>query len=151
MGNKPVSLLDQVLKAKDSPSADSLLSPDDDQPHTLPDGSVVYDSTIVAINRILALNPHLHKRPTGITSSPYVLYNGHTSVDILDKQTFLTLLKADWEPRTKFQTVFLVNKVMELVPVLSRDCIIISDSLVWDRTTATLHRISPEDTFRTVS
>lgn len=141
------SLLDQVLKAKDSPSADSLLSPTDDNPHTLSDGSVVYDSTIAAVNRILSLNPHLHKRPTGNVSNPYILYNGHTPINILDKQIFFTLLKADWEPQTRFQTVFLVNKVMELVPTFSRDCILITDSLLWDRTTGTLQKIEPGSTY----
>ena len=143
MGLKMPSLLDQVLEAKDSPSADSLLAPVDDQPHTLPDGSVVYDSTITAINRILCLNPRLHKRPTSIPSSPFQLYNGHTPVDLTDKKTFLSLLKADWEPQTRYQLIFLIDKVMELAPVFSRDCILVTDSLLWDRTTSALKEIKP--------
>lgn len=145
------SLLDQVLKNKDNPSADSLLSPVDDQPHHLPDGSTVYDSTIAAINRILALNPHLHKRPTGLQDHPYALYNSHTLIDLADKRTLLSLLKADWEPRTKFQLVFLEQKVMELVPTFSRDCIVISEGLLWDRDAGVLRKITKEDNIRTVS
>lgn len=145
------SLLDQVLENKDKPSADSLLSPKDDQPHTLPDGSVIYDSTIAAINRILSLNPHLHKRPTGIASRPYELYNGHTPVDLLDKHTFLSLLKADWTPQTRFQSAYLVDKVMELAPTLSRDCLVITDDLLWDRTTGTLRKVTKGDNIHTVS
>lgn len=145
------SLLDQVLKNKDNPAADSLLSPADDQPHTLPDGSIIYDSTIAAVNRILALNPHLHKRPTGLQSRPYALYNSHTPIDLTDKRTLLSLLKADWEPRTKFQLVFLEQKVMELAPTFSRDCIVISDDLIWDRQTGTLKPFTEEDNIRTVS
>lgn len=145
------SLLDQVLKAKDSPTADSLLSPQNDEPHTLSDGSTVYDSTIAAINRILSLNPHLHKRPTGISSRPYELYNGHAPIDLLDKHTFLSLLKADWEPRTRFQSAYLVDKVTELVPTLSRDCILVTDSLLWDRTTGILREIKKGDNIKTVS
>lgn len=137
------SLLDQVLESKDNPSADSLLSPTDDQPHQLPDGSVIYDSTIAAINRILELNPHLHKRPTGSPSRPYQLYNGHIPVDLADKRTFLSLLKADWEPRTHYQLVFLEQKVMELAPVFSLDCILVTDTLLWDRTTGVLREIPP--------
>lgn len=137
------SLLEQVLRNKDTPSADSLLSPNDDEPHTLSDGSVVYDSTIAAINRILALNPHLHKRPTGVASSPFVLFNGHTPVDLTDKRTFLSLLKADWAPKTRYQLVFLIDKVTELAPTFSRDCILVTDTLLWDRTTGELKTIEP--------
>lgn len=145
------NLLDQVLRNKDNPSADSLLSPTDDRPHTLSDGSTVYDSTIAAVNRILTLNPHLHKRPTGIQSQPFALYNSHTPVDLTDKRTLLSLLKADWEPRTKFQLVFLEQKVMELAPTFSRDCIVISDGLIWDRQTGTLRNFTEEDNIKTVS
>lgn len=147
------SLLDQVLTSKDNPSADSLLSPTDDRPHQLPDGSVIYDSTIAAINRILALNPHLHKRATGISSSPYQLYNGHSPVDLTDKRTLLSLLKADWTPRTKFQLVFLEQKVLELAPILSRDRIFIPPNLLWDRESGKLKVLSDEELkeLRTVS
>ena len=145
------SLLDQVLENKDKPSADSLLSPNDDRPHQLSDGSVIYDSTIAAINRILALNPHLHKRPTGLSSTPYQLYNSHTPVDLTDKRTFLSLIKADWTPRTPFQTVKCIEEVTEHVPIFSRDCIVISDHLLWDRTTGTLRPYTDEDKIYTVS
>lgn len=145
------SLLDQVLENKDNPSSDSLLSPKDDQPHTLSDGSVIYDSTIAAINRILSLNPHLHKRPSGTASSTYELYNGHTPVDLLDKRVFLSLLKADWTPRTPYQSVLVAEYVAKYVPVLSRDCLVISDHLLWDRTTGTLRTYTDDDQIRTVS
>lgn len=145
------SLLDKVLTNKDNPTADQLLSPTDDKPHTLKDGSVVYDSTIAAINRILVLNPHLHKRTTGLVNKPYQLYNGYAPVDLSDKKTFLSLLKADFEPRTPFQTAFLIDKVTELAPILSRDCIVISDGLLWDRETGKLRTYDENDNIRTVS
>lgn len=145
------SLLDQVLENKDNPSSDFLLNPKDDQPHTLSDGSVIYDSTIAAINRILLLNPHLHKRPSGTASSPYELYNGHTPVDLLDKRAFLSLLKADWTPRTPYQSVLVAEYVAKYVPILSRDCLVISDHLLWDRTTGTLRTYTDDDQTRTVS
>lgn len=144
------SLLDQVLASKENPSADALLSPQDDAPHTLSDGSVIYDSTIAAINRILSLNPHLHKRSTGVTSHPYELYNGHTPVDLLDKHTFLSLLKADWEPQTRYQSTLLVDKVMELAPTLSYDGFAITDTLFWDRANQTLVDVPP-NSIKTVS
>lgn len=145
------SLLDQVLENKDNPSADSLLFPKDDQPHALPDGSIIYDSTIAAINRILALNQHLHKRPTGISSSPYQLYNGHTPVDLTDKRTFLSLIHADWTPRTPHQLVLLMDYVEKYAPTFSRDCVVISNHLLWDRTTGELRSFADEDGIRTVS
>lgn len=145
------SLLDKVLSSKDNPAADSLLSPTDDRPHTLPDGSTVYDSTVAAINRILRLNPHLHKRSTSIASHPYSLYNGHTPIDLTDKRTLLSLLKADWEPKTHYQLVFLEQKILELVPILSRDCIVISEGLIWDREAGKLKTYKEEDNIRTVS
>lgn len=139
------SLLDQVLENKDNPSSDSLLSPKDDQPHALPDGPVIYDSTIAAINRILSLNPHLHKRPSGISSSSYELYNGHTPVNLLDKRVFLSLLKADWTPRTPYQSVLVAEYVVKYAPVLSYDAFFILPDLLWDRSTATLRRLSEEE------
>lgn len=145
------SLLDKVLSSKDNPAADSLLSPTDDRSHTLPDGSTIYDSTVAAINRILDLNPHLHKRSTGISSRPYALYNGAQPVDLADKRTFLSLLKADWTPRTKFQLVFLEQKVLELAPTLSRDCIVVSEGLIWDREAGKLKTYKEEDNIKTVS
>lgn len=137
------SLLDQVLDAKDSPAADLLLSPVDDKPHRLPDGSVIYDSTIAAINRILSLNPHLHKRPTGTHSHPYELYNGHTPISLLERKTFLSLLKSDWTPKSPYQSTLVENCVMELVPVFSRDCFLVTDSLLWDSTTGMLREVQP--------
>ena len=137
------SLLDQVLDAKDSPAADSLLNPTDDKAHKLDNGAVIYDSTIAAINRILALNPHLHKRPTGVRSRPYELYNGHTPVDVLDRRTFLSLLKSDWEPKSPYQSTLVENYVMELAPTFSRDGILVTDSLLWDRTEGVLKEIEP--------
>lgn len=145
------SLLDKVLSSKDNPTADSLLSPTDDRPHTSPDGSTVYDSTVAAINRILELNPHLHKRSTGIASRPYALYNGHRPISLTDKRTLLSLLKADWEPKTHYQLVFLEQKVMELAPLLSKDCVVVSDHLIWDSTTGTLRKFTDRDGIRTTS
>ena len=144
------SLLDQVLKNKDNPSADSLFSEENDSPHQLPDGGVVYDSTLAAIKRILSINPHLHKRETGIASEPYRLYNGHTPVDLSDKKTFLLLLRADWTPVNPWQVAFLCEKVLELAPVLSRDCVIISDGLIWDRVEGKLKNFEEGDNIKSV-
>lgn len=145
------NLLDRVLKNKDNPTADQLLSPADDKPHTLKDGSVVYDSTMAAIERILSINPHLHKRATGVAAEPYRLYNGHIPVDLTDKQTFFTLLRADWAPTTPWQTAFLVEQVMRRAPLLSKDCIVISEGLIWDRESGKLRNFSKIDNIRTVS
>lgn len=139
------SLLDKVLSNKENPSADSVLFPTDDQPHQLSDGSTIYDSTIAAINRILDMNPHLHKRPTGLFSQPYQLYNGHTPIDLTDKRTLLSLLKADWEPRTHYQLVFLEQKVLELAPVFSRNCVFIPPNLLWDRESGKLKVLSDDE------
>lgn len=145
------SLLDQVLRNKENPSADALLAPKDDRAHTLSDGAVIYDSTVSAINRILEKNPHLHKRPTGVPSAPYALYNGHTPVSLTDRQTFLRLLKADWLPATPYQAAFLADKVLELAPTLSRDCLMVSDYLIWDREEGELRKIEDEGSIRSVS
>ena len=143
------SLLDRVLDNKDNPKIDNLLSPADDLPHTLEDGSVVYDSTIAAINRILQLNPHLHKRMT--VHGDYQLYNGRKPVDLDDKLTFLSLIRADWTPATPWQMAFLHNKVLELVPVLSKDCIVVSEGLIWDRNAGKLQKFQKGDNIRSVS
>jgi len=143
------SLLDKVLTNKDNPTADQLLAPTDDKPHTLEDGSVIYDSTYAAIERILALNPHLHKRQA--TFSDWVLYNGHKQVDLTNKQTFLSLLRADWTPATPWQTAFLIEQIMERVPTLSKDCFVISEGLLWDREQGKLRNFTEEDNIRTVS
>lgn len=145
------SLLDQVLDNKDNPTADQLLSPSEDKSHHLSNGAIIYDSTVAAINRILELNPHLHKRATGVSSRPYALYNGHALIDLTDKRTLLSLLKADWTPRTKFQLVFLEQKVLELAPVFSRDCVVISKGLLWDRNTGKLRTFTEKDNIKTVS
>lgn len=145
------NLLDRVLRSKDNPTADQLLAPADDKPHVLKDGSVVYDSTAAAINRILSLNPHLHKRATGVAANPYQLYNGKIPVDLADKKTFLSLLKADFTPKTPFQMAFLIDKVIELAPVFSKDCIVISDGLLWDREEGKLKYFTKLDNIRTVS
>lgn len=147
------SLLDQVFEKLDSPSADLVLNPTDDKPHQALDGSTVYSSTLAAIARILALNPHLHKRATGDQSKPYQLYNGHVAIDLKDQQTFFSLLKADWKPRSRYQMVFLIDKVTELAPVFSKDCQFIPPDLLWDRDSATLRRMSDEELtkLRTVS
>ena len=144
------SLLEQILSNKDNPSADFTMSPRVDSPRQLPDGSVVYTSTAGAINRILSLNPHLHKRATGVEGE-YQLYNGWTPVNLDDKMTFLSLLKSDWTPATPFQMAFLVKKVTELAPLLSRDCIIVSDGLIWDRDKGELRKIKKDETIRSVS
>lgn len=147
------SLLDKVLASKDSPSADIVLSPKDDGAHVLPDGAVVYDSTIAAINRILELNPYLHKRLTGVRSRPYALYNQHTQVDLTDRRTLLSLLRADWAPCTHYQLVFLEQKVIELAPVLSYGGLFIPPNLLWDRESGKLKVLSDEELkeLRTVS
>lgn len=145
------SLLEQVLENKSHPTADSLLSPKDDQAHKLADGSVVYDSTIAAINRILELNPHLHKRATGIPAHPYALYNGNQPVDLSDKRTFLSLIKADFVPKTEYQLVLLELQVLELAPIYSRDCFIIAQGLIWDVAEARLKSFGSTDDIKTVS
>lgn len=146
-----MSLLDKVLESKDNPSADLILAPQDDRAHVLEDGAVIYDSTIAAINRILEVNPHLHKRPTGIAAEPYILYNGHTPVDLTERKSFLSLLRADWTPATPWQMTFLYEKVMELVPVYSADCVVICDGLIWDRKTGEIKTFTKEDCINTVS
>lgn len=143
------NLLDRVLKNKDAPTADQLLSPRDDKPHALSDGSVVYDSTFAAIERILSINHRLHKRQT--TFNNWALYNGHKPVDLTNRQTFLSLLRADWTPATPWQTVYLIEQIMERVPTLSKDCFVISEGLIWDREAGKLKTYKEEDNIRTVS
>ena len=145
------SLLDRVLTNKDNPAANLLLNASDDRCHQLPDGSTIYDSTIAAINRILVLNPHLHKRPTGSSAHPYQLYDGHTPVNLTDKRAFLTLVKADWTPRTPYQTILVERYIMKCVPTFSRNCIVISEGLIWDREAGVLRNIKKDEKVRTVS
>lgn len=140
------SLLDKVLSSRDSPSADQILAPADDKPHVLEDGSVVYDSTIAAVNRVFAVNPHLYKirESYGV----YKLYNAGTKISLRNVVQMYSLIKGDWEPKTKFQLAWFCTKVVELAPLLSFDCFIISDELIWDKETCTLRRASKEETKR---
>lgn len=146
------SLLDQVLNNMENPTAESVLSPRADTQHTLSDGSVIYDSTIAAINRMLSVNPHLHKRFTGVEGE-YRLYNGYAPVDLDDKITFLNLLRADWTPASPFQTAFLIRKVIELAPLLSKDCIVVPPNLLWDSSSGRLKKMTEKELnkIRTVS
>lgn len=135
------SLLSQVLDSKDNPAADSILSPKDDTAHKLPDGSVVYDSTISAINRVFELNPYFHKRVNGRKQQ---LYNGSKKVDLKKPLEILSLLRSDWAPKTDWQLAFFIEKVTELAPVLSFDCYNVTDYLLWDKDTQTLKRVDPK-------
>ena len=132
------SLLDKVLDSKDNPTVDNALSPKDDEAHRLPDGSVIYDSTISAINRIFELNPSLHKR---VTPRGEQLYDGRTPVDIKNQSQMLRLLHGDWTPKTDWQVIFLQEKVMEIAPIYSFDCYEVTSYLLWDRDEAKLKRI----------
>lgn len=145
------SLLSQVLRSRDNPSATALLDPVNDQAHTLSDGSTIYDSTIAAIDRILSLNPHLHKRPTGVSSSPYQLYNSHAPVDLTNRRTFLSLVKADWVPRTPFQVILVERFVIKYAPVFSRDCVVVSEGLLWDRCAGKLRSFTDKEPICAVS
>lgn len=136
------SLLSQVLDSKDNPAADFILSPKDDTAHKLPDGSVVYDSTISAINRVFELNPFFHKRVNGREQH---LYNRNKKVDLKKPLEILSLLRSDWEPKTDWQLAFFIEKVTELAPILSFDCYNVTDCLLWDKNTATLRRVSPRE------
>lgn len=135
------SLLSQVLDSKDNPTADIILSPKDDAAHRLPDGSVVYDSTISAINRVFELNPSLHKRINGREQQ---LYNGSKKVNLKNPLEILSLLRSDWDPKTDWQLAFFIEKVTELAPVLSFDCYNVTDYLLWDKGTQTLKRVDPK-------
>ena len=143
------SLLDRVLDSKDNPSVDSVLAPQEDKPHTLSDGSVVYDSTIAAINRIFALNPHLYKRPT--MGRIYELYNGSQKINLDNWTHILSLLRGDWKPASNWQATFLKEKVMEMAPVISVGSFLISDGLLWDKEAGQLKRLEEGDTIRTTS
>ena len=147
------SLLDRILDSKENPSADTFLSPKDNLQHQLPDGEVIYDSTIAAINRILTLNPHLHKRQSLEQQGAYQLYNGHTPVDLADKKTFLSLLRSDWVPPTPFQVVLVEKYVTEFAPSLSLRGFFIAPNLLWDMENATLIKMTDEELkqIRTVS
>ena len=143
------SLLDRVLDSKDNPSVETALAPTDDRPHTLPDGSVVYDSTIAAINRIFELNPHLYKRPT--MGRIYELYNGSQKINLDNWNHILSLLRGDWRPASDWQTTVLREKVMEMAPVISVGSFLVSEGLVWDKADCKLKRLEEGDTIRTTS
>lgn len=131
------SLLDKVLTSKENPVADTLLSPKDDKPHTLSDGSVVYDSTIAAINRVFEINPHLYKKSSDRGES---LYLGRERLTLSGEQ-ILSLLRSDWVPKSDWQLTFFKEKVMEIAPTLSFDGYAITDYLFWDKETQTLKRV----------
>lgn len=143
------SLLDQVLERREHPQLDG--PPDEDTPHQLLDGSIVYDSTISALNRILDLNPHLHKRPTGDPSCPFILFNGHQPLRVLDDRTLLGLLRADFTPKTKYQLVFLEQQLFDLAPTLSFDCFVVSEGLLWDKRTGELRTFTEADQIKTIT
>ena len=136
------SLLNKVLDKKDNPAIDSVLSPKDDMPHQLPDGAIIYDSTISAINRIFRTNPNLHKRITHTGETQ--LYNGRDPININNQLQLLKLMHGDWTPKTEWQTVFLQEKVMELAPIYSFDCYEVAPGLLWDKGKAKLKKIKSE-------
>lgn len=143
--HKPLSLLDQVLKNKDTPSTPTLFpDKEHDAAHILPDGSEIFDSTIMAFNRIYKLNPGLHKRAV-LFSGAYQMYNRYLPVDLSDKQTFLSLIKADFQPATPYQAMLLLKLIEEYAPVFSRDLIQVSEDLVWDTPGATLRPFTDEE------
>lgn len=141
------SLLDKVLDSKDNPSIDSSLSPKDDLPHQMADGSIVYDSTISAINRVFEMNPHLYKKQTMRGEH---LFNGPKMVRLDNPSEVTELLCGDWEPKTDWQLVFFKKKVMEYAPVLSFDGISVSDYLFWDKKTCTLRTINHGEVTTTI-
>ena len=141
------SLLEQVLDNKDNPSVHDSLNPVDDTAHKLKDGTVVYDSTIAAINRVFEMNPNLYKL---ITPKGEKLFIGHKQIKIETPTDVSRLVYGDWAPKTDWQLVFFKQKVMELAPKLSFDDYAVSDYLIWDRETATLKRINEDDNIRTI-
>ena len=145
----PNSLLDKVLDNKDNPTVDFELSPKDDKPHRAKDGSIVYDSTIAAINRIFSLNPHLNKR-LSLRGNPQ-LFNGSKRVDLNNKHQLTELIRGDWEPKTEWQVTYLKEKVLEFAPDLSFAAYAITDDLYWDREDDKLKRVGDGDSIRTVS
>lgn len=147
------SLLSRILKATETPTADSLLNPVYDEPHVLPDGTVIYESTIIAANRILSINPHLNRREVFGKDDTYELYNGDKPVDLLNRNTFYSLIRADWLPLTNFQAVLLKQLVTENAPLFSTDCFLISDYLLWDKKRGKLKVLTEEERekIRTVS
>ena len=143
------SLLDKVLDNKDNPEADKALSPQVDNSHKLPDGAVVFDSTIAAVNRVFELNPNLHKRQT--LAGEYELYDKNRRITLDSEYQILQLIRGDWKPRTKYQLAWFKEKVLELAPIVSFDFYAVTDSLIWDKNEAKLKRVSDDDNIRTVS
>lgn len=143
------SLLDKVLDSKDNPGSDQILAPQDDNRHKLDDGSIVYDSTIAAVNRVFEVNPHIYKRWTA--KGGFELYNNEKRINLDNEFQMLALLKGDWEPRSKYQLAWFKEKVLELAPILSYDCYFVSDGLVWDKNDAKLKRITEKDNIKVVS
>lgn len=142
-------LLEKVLGNKDNPSVETTLAPKDDTPHKTKDGSIIYDSTIAAINRILSLNPHLNKRLSS-RGNPQ-LYDGLKKIDLNNKNHLMSLLHGDWEPKTEWQLTYLKEKVFEFAPDLAFDVYLIADNLYWDRADNKLKRLEDSDSIRTVS
>lgn len=145
MGN----LLDKVLDNKDNPTSEQLLAPQDDARHKLEDGSIVYDSTIAAVNRVFEVNPHLYKRRG--RGGEYELHNGETKLSVNSELQLMALVKGDWDPKTKYQLAWFKEKVIELAPTVSFDKYLITDDLVWDKDEAKLKRITDNDNIRTIS
>lgn len=140
------SLLDKVLSNKDNPGAELSLSPMDDKPHTMKDGSVIYDSTIAALNRILEVNPKLYKR---VEKTGVVLYNGNKRIDISVPATMVILVRGDWRPASEWQAALLRELVVEYAPELTLDQYMVTDDLIWDKNEAKLKRITEKDNIRT--
>ena len=143
------SLLDRVLDSKDNPTSDQVLAPQDDIGHKLEDGSIIYESTIAAVNRVFETNQHIYKRraPDG----EFELYNNGKQVKLDNEMQLIALIKGDWEPKSKYQLAWFKEKILELAPILSHDCYLVSDGLVWDKNDAKLKRITGKDNIKVVS
>ena len=148
MGIEMSSLLDKVLDSKDNPTVDSTLSPKNDEAHKLADGSIVYDSTIAAINRVFDVNPHIYKKQTARGEKIYI---GQKPIKLESVYDARVLIKGDWEPKTDWQLIFFKNKILELAPEISFEGIKITDDLFWDREASILKRITEEDNIRSIS
>lgn len=145
------SLLDEVLANRAKQGSSIKLSPKQNKLQQLNGDIAVYDSTVAAIERVFALNPHLHRRFSGVPVTTYTLYNGHTPIDLNNKRTFLSIIKADWVPTSPYQLTFLIDCVTDSAPTLSYDAFYISEGLIWDRNTSTLRRLNGKKPFYTVS
>lgn len=143
------SLLDKVLDNKDNPSVDISLSPKEDVAHRLSDGTTVYDSTIAAVNRVFDMNPHIYKKRS--SGGEFELYNNGKKLNLDNEMQILTLIKGDWEPKSKYQLAWFKEKVLEVAPIFSSDYYIVSDGLIWDKDDAKLKRFTEKDNIRGVS